>query len=64
MRDDEAEILSIHNKIQLLEVQKQRLQQSMKEKRGQLASHSTKIDKLTSQKEHLMIALDIVRGKD
>jgi chromosome segregation ATPase len=60
---DESEMLSIHKKIELLQVQKQKLQQSRREKEGQLDVYSSKIEKLTSQKKHLEVALDIVRGR-
>jgi hypothetical protein len=64
MHDDESEMLSIHDKIELLQVQKQKLQQSRREKEGQRNVYSSKILKLNTQKKHLEVALDIIGGRD
>jgi hypothetical protein len=63
IQDDESEMMSVHNKMELLQVQKQKLQQSRREKEDQLDIYSTKIEKLKSQKKHLEVALDIVGGR-
>jgi hypothetical protein len=62
MNKNEPNIQSLRNKIQILQLQKQKLQQSKREKEGQIDDYSSKIEVLATKKKTLEDALDIVKN--
>jgi chromosome segregation ATPase len=62
MQKDESSISSLHSRIQLLQIQKQKLEQSKGEKEVQIDIYSEKIEGLAKKKKTLEDALVIVEG--
>jgi chromosome segregation ATPase len=60
MHGDESEILNLHRQIEFFHAQKQKLQQSKREKELQIEVHSSQIEDLTTKKQTLEDALEIV----